>query len=1042
MKRLLLALLGSALSFAAVAQCSVIEVPLSQRASSSDVIVEGKVIAKKSYWDVDGTMIYTASTIEVYKVFKGSLSSPTIQVLTQGGIVGDRMIKVEPSLNLAEGQVGIFTCETVKRIRTGAQKFNAVPQFEAYASVQGFVKYDLETSTAADPFHVYNDIESELYTQVLSPALSSYIEVKPFDIHSGSANRSSAPQQQQQFQMAAITNISPTTITAGTGSVLTITGSNFGATQGSGSVRFRNADDGGATFVTPLASQYLSWSSTQITVEVPSSAGTGTVQVIQGQTFTSAQTLTVSYAHLNVEFDPGSGTVAYETDHINDNGSGGYTWRMNTAFSADAAANASFMRAFNSWRCSTGINWTIGSTTSINDAVSDGTNVICFDNTAPLSAGILGVCYSYWSGCASGPTIIWYVNELDIIFDEGSNITPLTWEYGTALPSGSEYDFETVAVHELGHGHQLGHVISPGAIMHYSISNGTANRTPGSDDLAGGNYVQAKSIVTNVCGPGAMSNHSCVSAPVAAFSGAPTAICEGSSVSFSDLSTNTPTSWSWTFPGGTPSASTSQNPSVTYSTPGTYAVSLTATNSAGSNLASIAGYITVNANPTAGASVTAVSCNGGSNGAINLTPAGGQAPYTFLWAPSGATTEDRTGLSAGTHSVTVTDDNGCAVQTSFSVTEPVALSNGMSKTDATCANNDGTATATPAGGTAPYTYSWTPGGQTTQIATGLAGGSYTCTVTDANGCTINGNVTVSTAACAGPTQLTVASCGITLNSLSQAIYCTPVANATNYRYNFVNAQQGYSATFARGSSATNFFPTAATGLQYGRTYSVRVAAYVNGSWSAWGNACTVATPAFPSTQLTNASCGSTLAAVSTPIYCTAVTGATNYQWKIENAALGFSQTKYRGSNATNFMLSWVSGIATNTTYTITVRAMVGGNWGTYGTPCTVTTGPVAMIVNGNSTEMPDDFRRANPEQAIAAPVLSLDVYPNPFNENVTLLTNGATTATIYNAIGEAVRTVQITGEKTEISLADLSPGIYIVRAASANGQVTKRIVKQ
>ncbi len=263
------------------------------------------------------------------------------------------------------------------------------------------------------------------------------------------------------------------------------------------------------------SSQYKSWSSTQIEVEVPTPAATGVVQVIQGATSTSAATLTISYSHLNVDFDPGSGTIAYQTDHINDNGSGGYTWRMNTGFDANAAARASFMRAFDTWRCGTDVNWQTGATTSINDAVSDGTNIICFDDAAPLPSGVLGVCYSYWSGCASGPTIVWYVNELDIIFDEGSNISPLTWEFGTATPSGSEYDFETVAVHELGHGHQLGHVIAPGAIMHYAIANGVSNRSLGVNDLAGGNFVQAKSEVANVCGPGAMTAYAgCTTLPL------------------------------------------------------------------------------------------------------------------------------------------------------------------------------------------------------------------------------------------------------------------------------------------------------------------------------------------------------------------------------------------------------------------------------------------------------------------------------------------------------------------------------------------------
>jgi len=81
--------------------------------------------------------------------------------------------------------------------------------------------------------------------------------------------------------------------------------------------------------------------------------------------------------------------------------------------------------------------------------------------------------------------------------------------------------------------------------------------------------------------------------PVANFSGSPTSINIGDTVAFTDLSTNTPTSWSWAFAGGTPATSVTQNPSVVYNTAGTYNVDLTATNSAGSDLESKPNYITV-----------------------------------------------------------------------------------------------------------------------------------------------------------------------------------------------------------------------------------------------------------------------------------------------------------------------------------------------------------------------------------------------------------------------------------------------------------------
>ena len=82
--------------------------------------------------------------------------------------------------------------------------------------------------------------------------------------------------------------------------------------------------------------------------------------------------------------------------------------------------------------------------------------------------------------------------------------------------------------------------------------------------------------------------------PVADFTASATTITEGQSVDFTDLSTNNPTSWSWTFYGGTPSSSTAQNPTVTYNTAGTYTVELTATNSGGSDDEIKTDYITVN----------------------------------------------------------------------------------------------------------------------------------------------------------------------------------------------------------------------------------------------------------------------------------------------------------------------------------------------------------------------------------------------------------------------------------------------------------------
>jgi PKD repeat protein/C-terminal processing protease CtpA/Prc len=118
--------------------------------------------------------------------------------------------------------------------------------------------------------------------------------------------------------------------------------------------------------------------------------------------------------------------------------------------------------------------------------------------------------------------------------------------------------------------------------------------------------------------------------PVVSFSGNPTAILIGESVQFTDQSANNPESWLWTFQGGTPATSTSQNPVVTYNTAGTYDVSLQATNAAGSTSMSLPDYITVN--ETAG--VTYCASQGNSNasewiGIVNVSSFINQSGASF-----------------------------------------------------------------------------------------------------------------------------------------------------------------------------------------------------------------------------------------------------------------------------------------------------------------------------------------------------------------------------------------------------------------------------
>ncbi len=147
---------------------------------------------------------------------------------------------------------------------------------------------------------------------------------------------------------------------------------------------------------------------------------------------------------------------------------------------------------------------------------------------------------------------------------------------------------------------------------------------------------------------------------------------------------------------------------------------------------------------TATSSQTNIACNGGSTGAASVTVSGGTPGYMYSWSPSGGTAATATGLSAGTYTVTVTDANSCQLTRTFTITQPTALTATPSQTNVSCnGGSNGTATVTVNGGTPGYTYLWSPSGGTAATATGLAAGTYTVTIADANLCSMTQSVTVS-----------------------------------------------------------------------------------------------------------------------------------------------------------------------------------------------------------------------------------------------------------------------------------------------------------
>jgi gliding motility-associated-like protein len=137
------------------------------------------------------------------------------------------------------------------------------------------------------------------------------------------------------------------------------------------------------------------------------------------------------------------------------------------------------------------------------------------------------------------------------------------------------------------------------------------------------------------------------------------------------------------------------------------------------------------------------SCFGGSDGRLTAIGSGGTPPYDYLWMPINQVGQNINGQPAGVYLVICSDANGCLDTATTVIDEPTALTVTMSNTPTSCAlpTPNGTAGAIAGGGTPGYTYAWSNGQVGTQ-AVGLVAGTYSVTVTDANGCTIVGSTTV------------------------------------------------------------------------------------------------------------------------------------------------------------------------------------------------------------------------------------------------------------------------------------------------------------
>ncbi len=440
-----------------------------------------------------------------------------------------------------------------------------------------------------------------------------------------------------------------------------------------------------------------------------------------------------------------------------------------------------------------------------------------------------------------------------------------------------------------------------------------------------------------------------------------------------------------------------------------------------------------------------VLCNGASTGTATATASGGTAPYTYAWPASAGNqvTSTATNLAAGTYIVTVRDVNNCTQTRSYTITQPTAITVTPSQVNVLCnGNSTGSATATPSGGTSPYTYTWpaSAGNQTTATATNLLAGTYIVTVKDANNCTKTQSYTI-----AQPTAITItpSQVNILCNGASIGSATATVSGGT----------PGY--TYAWPVSAGSQTTATATNLAAG-TYIVTVRDANNciktQSYTITQSTAIVITP----TQ-TNNICngGSTGTATATP---SGGNSPYSYAWPVSAG----SQTTATAINLTTgtYIVTVTDGFGCTKTqsYTITQptaitvtpsQANVLCNGASTGTATATVTGgttppaytytwsngqtsnPAINLAAGSYTVTVKDGNNCTKTQSytITQPV-AITITPSQVNVACSGGSNGSATATVTGGI--APYTYTWSNGQTSNPAINLAAGTYTVTVRDAN----------
>ena len=474
-------------------QCLMTPLSLGERVSNSSLIIEGRVVDQFCIASNHENAIYTINKVEVASIYKGSIDSPYIYIVTEGGDLGYRSQKVMPSLNMHKADEGILLCTTPRAILSHTLPY---PVYSAYGEEQGFMRYDAFRHFAYGVFDRYGSI------QQVNDSIRLYTHSDPITLHPLDDRILEVDISKLTQTNAVINSLSPMTISAGTNSILTINGSGFGSTRGSGKVSF-SFMNGNGSYVDALPVQYVSWSDAQIQVQVPDQSGSGHIVVTTGggSQILSTDSIFVPYDEEQwIHNDTPYVYVLSNLDTV-----GGYRWYMNSNMASTSASSGPFARALDEWRCHTGVNWLYNGTTPI-DTSGSGINLVRFGKTNELAAGVLGTLHWINESCFDNGHLKTFISNYDMIISPS-----YTWCYGPQNPLPTEVDIQTIFMHEFGHAHMINHINGPQAdFMHSTTANGQAFRTLSTGDQDGATYALTHSIGQTFCGVQSHSYYTCV----------------------------------------------------------------------------------------------------------------------------------------------------------------------------------------------------------------------------------------------------------------------------------------------------------------------------------------------------------------------------------------------------------------------------------------------------------------------------------------------------------------------------------------------------